>query len=426
VREDGGYGAVLAERPIRRLLLASLAGRVAFSMLPLGFVVFAAAETGSTATAGALVAAFTAASALAPVRGRIVDRHGPAALGAFAFACSAGLVALVLVAALDAPRAVLVAVSALSGLMLPPLGPFTRAVWGLALRERDAVLRRTYALDSAGEEAALVVAPLLVALAIAFASPRLALLTAAVGLLAGTLAAGRSRLAAGVAPVPAPPRSQAGLPAAVWLAIASLVPVAAALGAIEVAVPAAARERGSLTSAGLLLAAMAVGTVCGSLLAGRRARRWPAERRVIFLQLVMAAGVALAAAASGDLWLLGAALVVPGAALGALFATLYLLVDQRAPRGAGTRTFAWLVTANNGGIAAGAAVAGTVSEESGPTAGLWFGAVCAAMAAAPAAAAALMSERGPKAPQTAGAAGVPSGKRRICARQGNDDTREGS
>jgi predicted MFS family arabinose efflux permease len=332
----------------------------------------------------------------------------------------------VVVAALDAPRAVLVAVSALAGLMLPPLGPFTRAVWGLALRERDAVLRRTYALDSAGEEAALVVAPLLVTLVIAFASPRLAILAAAAGLLAGTLAAGRSRLAVGVRPAVAPSRTRVRLPAAVWLAIASLVPVAAALGAIEVAVPAAAREHGSLTSAGLLLAAMAVGTVGGSLLAGRRAWRWPAERRVIMLQLVMAAGVALAAAASGRLWLLGAALVVPGAALGALFATLYLLVDQRAPRGAGTRTFAWLVTANNGGIAAGAAVAGTVSEESGPAAGLWFGAVCAAMAAGPAAAAALMSERGPKSRQAAGVAGVPSGKRRICERHGNDDTREGS
>ena len=56
------------------------AGGVAFSMLPLGFVLFATGETGSNATAGVMVAAFTLASALAPVRGRIVDRHGGAAL----------------------------------------------------------------------------------------------------------------------------------------------------------------------------------------------------------------------------------------------------------------------------------------------------------------------------------------------------------
>ena len=47
-------------------------------------------------------------------------------------------------------------------------------------------------------------------------------------------------------------------------------------------------------------------------------------------------------------------------ALGALFVTVYLLVDAMTPPGAGTRTFAWLVTANNGGIALGAVVGGEV------------------------------------------------------------------
>ena len=51
---------------------------------------------------------------------------------------------------------------------------------GLALRERGERLQRTYALDSAGEEAALIVSPLAVAVAIALASPRAALVVAAV------------------------------------------------------------------------------------------------------------------------------------------------------------------------------------------------------------------------------------------------------
>ena len=123
--------------PIRRLLLASLAGRVAFSMLPLGFVLFAVAETGSTATSGAMVAAFVLASSLAPARGRIVDRYGPRALAAFALACAAGIAALVL-AAPPARRAACSSPCARwPGSSLPPLGPFTRAVWGLALRDRS-------------------------------------------------------------------------------------------------------------------------------------------------------------------------------------------------------------------------------------------------------------------------------------------------
>jgi predicted MFS family arabinose efflux permease len=141
---------------------------------------------------------------------------------------------------------------------------------------------------------------------------------------------------------------------------------------------------------------MAVGTVAGSLLAGRSRAAAALERRVIALIALMSAGLAGAAAAAMHLALLGVVLVLPGLALGALFATLYVLVDQLAPEGSGTRTFAWLVTANNGGLALGAAIAGTLTERSGPAWGLWFAAVCALTALAPASAAAVMSARVPE------------------------------
>ena len=91
---------------------------------------------------------------------------------------------------------------------------------------------------------------------------------------------------------------------------------------------------------------------------------------MIALQALMAAGVALAAAAlAARARAARAALLVPGAAIGALFTTLYLLVDRLAPAGSGTQTFAWLVTANNGGLAVGAAVAGALTERQGPPPG---------------------------------------------------------
>ncbi len=138
-----------------------------------------------------------------------------------------------------------------------------------------------------------------------------------------------------------------------WLVVAALVPPAAALGAVDVAVPAAARAQGEPSVAGVLLAAMAVGTVAGSLLSGRRAWRSAPERRLVAFQVVMGLGLAAAALAWERPALLAAALLIPGAAVGALFATLYVLVDHLTPVGSGTRIFAWLVTANNAGIAAG-------------------------------------------------------------------------
>ena len=347
----GGYGAVLAERPIRRLLFASLAGRVAFSMLPLGFVLFAVAETGSNATAGALVAAFTVASALAPVRGRIVDRHGPPAL--------VGLRGRVLGRRRArwwsrrplARRAACWCSSArLAGLVLPPLGPFTRAVWGLALRERGSVLQRAYALDSAGEEAALIVAPLLVAAAVAIASPRAALVVAAVGLLAGTVAAGRSRLAARVALTRA--RAPRRAPVA-GRAVAACSPRSCRRLRRSARSTSPCRRRRASTAAWPRRACCWRRWPSGRWRAAcsRAASwRWPPERRVIVLQLVDGRrGSRPRRSRRRGSGCSGAALLVPGAALGALFATLYLLVDRLAPAGSGTRTFAWLVTANNGG-----------------------------------------------------------------------------
>jgi predicted MFS family arabinose efflux permease len=215
------------------------------------------------------------------------------------------------------------------------------------------------------------------------------------------------------------------MPAALWLLLLALAGTGAALGATGDAIPAAAREGGNVALAGVLLAAMAVGTVAGSLLAGARAWRWPPERRVIALQVIVGAGFALAALTATRLEPLGFALLVPGAAIGVLFTTTYLVADRLSREGRGTQTFAWLVTANNGGIGVGAAVGGVLSEASGAAAGLWFAALCALVGAIPAAATAVLSARGPNPPQNGEFAGVTSGKRRDSASQGNGDSGEG-
>jgi hypothetical protein len=325
------------------------------------------------------VAAFLLASTLAPLRGRVIDRRGPPALVAFAVACSAGLLVLWAAGAAGAPAVTLLALGALTGAVVPPLGPFTRAVWGAALRGRGERLQYVYALDSAGEEAALIVAPLIVAAIVAAGSTGGALVVAALGLLAGTAAAARSQLTGALAPHASRAEHPARpLPGALWLVIASLLGPGTALGAIDVAVPALARDAGAPASAGLLLAALAIGTAAASLAAGRRPWRWPPMRRLALLQVLLALMLALCALAAARLELLGLALVGAGAALGALFVTLYLLVDELAPPGAGTRTFAWLGAANNAGIAVGAAAAGALMDRHSHPAGLWLAVGCAA------------------------------------------------
>lgn len=379
MRDLGGYGIVWAERPVRRLLVASLGGRVAFSMLPLGVVLFATDETGSSATTGALVAAFLLASTLAPVRGRIVDRRGPPALVGFAAACCTGLLALCAAGIAGVPATVLVALGALTGAVVPPLGPFTRAVWGASLRGRGERLQHVYALDTAGEEAALIVAPLIVAAIFAAGFPGGALVVAALGLLAGTAAAARSELTESLAPQRASPvvAARGRLPVALWFVIASLLGPGAALGALNIAVPALTRTAGAPASAGLLLAALAIGTATASLLAGRRSWRRPPMQRLGLLQLLFAGALAAAAVASDRPEVVAVVLVAAGGAVGALFVTVYVLVDELTPPGSGTRTFAWLAAANNAGIAVGAAAAGALIAGYTDAAGLWLAVGCA-------------------------------------------------
>jgi MFS family permease len=211
-------------------------------------------------------------------------------------------------------------------------------------------------------------------------------------MLVGTVAVSRTTLAA--TPAPQVAEARAGpLPAALWLLYGALAATAAALGAIEIAVPAAAREQGQVSAAGAVLAAMAAGTVAGSLLAGRRRWRIAPQWRIVALAAPMAGGLALAATVTGRLEWLAVTLILPGAVLGALLASVYVLADQLAPPGSATRTFAWLVTANNGGLALGAAATGALTDHSGADAGLWLGAAFALAAVVPGVFAALLSAR---------------------------------
>jgi MFS family permease len=389
---SGGYGAVLGERPIRDLLLASLCGRFAFNALGLGFVLFAAEETDSVAVMGGLIAAFAVTTAFAPARGRIVDRHGPGALAALAGLCSLCVGLLVAVGTAGAAPWTFVVLAGLAGLFAPPLGPFARSVWS-GLPEGSELQTRVHALDAAGEEAALIGSPLIVSLFVLVGSPGLALGVCAAALFAGAAAAGRTSLArAPTVPAGTPPP----IPASLWLVFVAFLPTAAALGALDIAIPAAATAQGRPAAAGAIEAAMAVGTVAGSLLAGRWVLGSP-QRRVLAMQALMAAGLAVSTLFATQLGLLGAVLVVPGIALGVLFASLYLLVGRLAPPGSGTRTFGWLVTVNNGGLALGAAAGGVLADASGPAAGLWLAAGCALAGIAPALGALALSAREPRA-----------------------------
>jgi len=143
----------------------------------------------------------------------------------------------------------------------------------------------------------------------------------------------------------------------------AIVPTGIAFGALEVAMPAFAVERGhSAALAGIFLSAMAAGSLVGGLWYG--ARRWsgPIVARFIGLEVLFTLGLLplLTADSIGAMVVL---MAIAGLALAPSAAAGYLVVDHIAPPGTVTEATTWVMTANVAGGALGAALGGVVVQQ---------------------------------------------------------------
>src|SRR3954447_14876933 len=124
------YRRLFAEDDARRLGLASALGWLGFGALALAIVLTVQRASGSASVAGIALAGFSLGSALAPLRGRLVDRYGVrTALVPMAAASGAALIGLAAAADAGAADAVLVALTVAAGIFVPPLIASARVVW---------------------------------------------------------------------------------------------------------------------------------------------------------------------------------------------------------------------------------------------------------------------------------------------------------
>src|SRR5690606_18031597 len=127
----------------------------------------------------------------APLAGALADRWGqrPVVL-AQSLAGAAALLVLVRAAGQGATSATLVAAAATAGLLLPQVGPLSRARWRPLVGtdpHRHRLLDTAFSYEGAADEASFVLGPALVGVLVALVSPAGAMTTAAgVLLVAGT------------------------------------------------------------------------------------------------------------------------------------------------------------------------------------------------------------------------------------------------
>lgn len=359
--------AVLTAPGAPPLLLARVVGSLPVGMVPLGIILALRAGGSSYALAGLADGAYALGLAVTqPLFGRLVDRAGMRrVLGPLAVVFAAFVAAFALATSQRAPAALDVVLALLGGASMPPLGACMRVLWPLLIPSED-LRAAAFAIDATLQELAFIVGPPLLALVVSLAGPEAALLAAAGAGLVGTAAfaaLARARHA------PGPHAGGALRSAGVRRVLALSVLLGGAFGATEVAMPAFCELHGARPAAGVVLAALALGSACGGVIFGGRASRMAPARRLL-VALVAFSLLLLAPLAAPSIAVMAVVIFAAGMPIAPIFGGTYLLLDRFSMRGALTETFAWNTTCVFVGGSLGTAVGGALIAPGGYRASL--------------------------------------------------------
>lgn len=355
----GRYGFAIRNRRARRFFIASAAARTSNAMLPLALVADVRMTTGSFAAAGTALAMFAVASSLlAPQRGRVIDRRGPAALAVLALGYTVVLCAVWVTGRLSGGHLGAVVLAGIAGACAPPVAAYARSAIG-GWFEAGEQLDAAFALDSALGELALVTGPAIVGGLLALTSPGVALVITGAFALIGSAGMG----AAAVRPaLRADARRAAVGIRRLAHPFALLLGLGTSLGVLDVAIPALAQAHGSLGRAGLLLAALAVGSVAGGLVYGAHEWSISIETRYLLAAAMFALILGALALVTASQVAVAGMLLLAGAVLQPAMIALYMRIQNLAGAGRVTETFALVTTFGNGGTALGSVVAGGIVQ----------------------------------------------------------------
>ena len=401
----GSYRAVLALPFALRTFAPAIAGRLAYGLFPLATLFTVQQATGSFRTAGLAAAGFGITTVALPAKALLAERYSQrAVLPPLALVCAAALAG----AALAGSPVVLIVLITVAGLAAPPLGPAMRANWR-RLTAGTSLKSRAYGLDAVVEETLYLIGPLLAGLLVAVGPARWALLLTAALLLTGTLGMVATPPAARRDPESRRQRFDPGPLRSARLRglLATVLAVGAGTGAAYTGPAVTAQDHGKPGAAGLLEAALAVGSVAGGLLWARREPGRHHVRQLAMLVGVLAAGLTAASAVSG-LVPLGVVLALTGTALAPIYVVAYLAADDLAGAGSATEAGTWVNVATNAGGASGAALAGIIAESWGAGPGFLAGGVLLAATAVALTVPGRAGHRdGGRAPVAAGGGGSP-------------------
>ncbi|MER5795465.1 MFS transporter [Streptomyces sp. NPDC001980] len=379
----GPYRRLFALPGTRAFTAGNLLARLPMGMFSVSAVVMIAGSRGSYALAGAVTATGLAATGLAgPWIARLVDRYGQARVAVPATVTAVlGSLALLLCVRYGAPDWTLFTAYAATA-TTPNLGGMSRARWAHLLRDDPGALHTANSFEQAADELCFMLGPVLASFLTGTFFPEAGTLVGAVLLLTGALLFAAQRA---TEPPPRPGSATARTPLRIGPLLVCFVATGAVFGSMEVVTIAYADAQGHRSAAGAVLALQAAGSCAAGLLYGALRPAGPAERRLPFCLLSMAALMSLpllAARAFDSLWALAPALLVAGMATAPTMVTAMTLVQDRTPEGRLNEGMSLVVTALLTGIACGSALGGWAADHGSPTAAFATPAAAAVVALA--------------------------------------------
>jgi MFS family permease len=351
-------------------VVVAFLGRLPMAMAQFGTLLLVSTATGTYGLGGLAAGALAVANAVgAPVAGGLADRYGqrPVVL-VQSLAGAVSLAALTVLAQQDAGGAALVAVSAVTGLAMPQVGPLARVRWRPITAGTGAEQRRlvdaAFSYEGAVDEASFAIGPALVGVVAVALSPAGALVTAAALLAVFGTAFALHPTARRTATGPhTRPTGRLVTPAFAVLIVAQSA-VGVLFGATQTGTTVLATQAGQPGLAGLIHAVLGVGSAAAGIGTAFIPVRIGHERRVL-----VAAGAMVALSwpllLVGTLPALTAAVAVLGFAIAPYMIGVFSLGERVVPAGRTGAAMTALASATGVGYALGSSVAGRLADLSG-------------------------------------------------------------
>lgn len=361
------YREVLSRPGALAFSSAGVIARLPISMVGIGIVLMVSSLYGSYGLAGRVSALYVVTQAIAsPQLARLVDRHGQARVMRPAIAVSAiGLLGLVVSALVHAPSLALYLAAAVTGTSIGSFGALVRARWSHLLDDaRD--VHTAYSLESALDELVFIIGPVLATYLATGVRPVAGLVVPIVAMIGGGywfLAQRRTQPPTRALAHGARPGSVLRSPG-MAVVVLVFVGMGSIFGATDVATVAFAEEQGSKSSAGMILAVFAFGSMISGL--GYGLRHWlsPLWKRFALGIVLLAVGVSLFFLVA-SLPALAAVMFVTGFSIAPTIINGNGLVQYFVGAERLTEGLTWIGTALGLGVSVGSSIAGNLIDARG-------------------------------------------------------------